>query len=89
VYSWVVKKTSKTGLDMALILPIITSNNSVDEDEYIFKRRHREQRKLRSCPNAKIEWTSELQGERLGRVSLAGTATVIRAKGISSIVSRT
>lgn len=64
----------------------MTNNKCNDEDEYIFKRRYREQRKLRSCPNAKIEWTSEQQGERQNPVTHAGVATVIRAKGINSAI---
>jgi hypothetical protein len=59
--------------------------NNVEEDEYASPGRHREQEKVRTCPDSDTEWTSELQGERLkSPLTRAGAATVIKAKGIAS-----
>ena len=41
---------------------------------------------MRDCPHNGAKWTSELQGERIKQVTRAGDATVIRAKGISSLL---
>jgi len=57
----------------------------VEEDEYASPGRHREQEKVRTCPDSEAEWTLELQGERpSGPVTRAGAATVIKAKGIAN-----
>mgnify|MGYP006869434579 FL=1 len=71
-------------LDFLISRAIITTiqNKDVEEDEYTFQRRHREQGMVRTCARGNVEWTSESQGERKP-VTRAGAATVIQAKGIA------
>jgi hypothetical protein len=57
----------KLALDKPGDFLIILQNSrckGCEEDEYAPPRRHREQEKVRACPNRGAEWTSELQGKR-------------------------
>ena len=72
---------------------LIISQNHIckycEEDEYAPQRRHREQGLGESLPAQPRRMDLRVAGRKTGRVTRAGVATVIKAKGITGFSPRT